>query len=293
MPTGLLVGLVTVDVVQRVDRAPGPDEKVRATRADVAAGGPATGAAVTFARLGGDALLLTTVGTGPLASLVHEDLRRHHVRVHDAAPASGGPSVSAVTVVRSTGQRSVVSRNAEDATVVPPSDLAALVERARVVLLDGHHPLLALATARAAHDRGVPVVLDAGSWKPVLEDLLRLTRMAVCSADFRTPDGRPGGKDLLDAGPSFLAVTGGPRPVRWWTGGQHGTVPVPSTVARDTLGAGDVLHGALARGVADGLNEVAALHRAVAVASLRVAHVGPRSWLTDPGLDRIARGSGP
>ena len=40
---GLFVGLATLDVVQLVDRLPGPNEKTVAQRTWLAAGGPARG----------------------------------------------------------------------------------------------------------------------------------------------------------------------------------------------------------------------------------------------------------
>lgn len=287
---GLFVGLTTVDVVQRVAWFPGPDEKVQASRADLAAGGPAANAAVTFAALGGRATLLTAVGSGGLAELARADLARHGVTVVDAAADAGEVlALSAITVSEGTGQRSVVSRNAAGASVAAPAGVVAeRVAEADVVLVDGHHPALAAAAARAAHERGVPVVLDAGSWKPVLDEVLPLTTMAVCSADFRLPDGREVGARLVADGPRLVAVTAGAGPVRWWTESDHGEVPVPAVEARDTLGAGDVFHGAFTFAVAAGRGEVAALAEAVAVAGVRVGHVGPRSWLTDPRLAELA-----
>lgn len=286
---GLFVGLTTVDLVQRVERFPGPDEKVVATRADLAAGGPAANAAVTFAGLGGHATLLTAVGAGGLADVAAADLRLHGITVVDAAEAGGEAlALSAITVLESTGQRSVVSRNAEGVVVAVPERLPDLVDQADVVLVDGHHPALAVAAARAARERGVPVVLDAGSWKPVLGDVLPLTTMAVCSADFRLPGGREVGAGLVADGPRFVAVTAGAGPVRWWTAEDRGEVPVAPVTARDTLGAGDVFHGAFAFAVAAGRGEVDALADAAAVAGVRVGHVGPRGWLDDPGLGELA-----
>jgi sugar/nucleoside kinase (ribokinase family) len=301
IPVGLFVGLTTVDLVHRVERPPGPDEKVVATRADIAAGGPAANAAVTFAALGGRVVLLTALGGGVVASLARADLLACRVQVVDASAApvrDGEPVVdtpiSAVTVVESSGERSVVSRNAEGVDVDVPVDLATLVSAAAVVLLDGHHPALALAAAHAADAAGVPVVLDAGSWKPVLPELLPHVTAAVCSADFALP-GVVGDLDamaraLLAAGPAFVAVTAGPAPVRWWAGGDHGGVDVPAVLVRDTLGAGDVLHGAYAYAVASGVADpVLALRFAIDVAGIRVAHTGPRSWLGDPRLAELVR----
>ena len=138
-PLGLFVGLTTVDLVHRVECAPGPDDKVVATRVDLAAGGPAANAAVTFAALGGRAVLLTAMGDGPVAALARADLAAAKVQIADAtaAPVRRGVDtpISAVTVVESTGERSVVSRNAEGVRVGVPSDVAELVAAAAVVLV--------------------------------------------------------------------------------------------------------------------------------------------------------------
>src|SRR5690625_5980424 len=65
-PRGVFAGLATLDVIHRVDASPGPDEKVTALSQFVAAGGPAANAAVTFAALGGHAVLLTALGRSPI-----------------------------------------------------------------------------------------------------------------------------------------------------------------------------------------------------------------------------------
>lgn len=275
----VLAGLCTVDVVQRVTELPGPGEKVQSLSVDVAAGGPATNAAVTVAALGGSPLVLTALGAHPLAELARADLAACGVEVVDVTPDSAGaPAISAVAVRDRDGERTVVSRNAGNVCIPRPTleDYLGTETSVSAVLVDGHHPELALAVASWARNRRIPVVLDAGSWKPVLDDLLPLVDTAACSAHFRPP-----GPGLRDRGVPTVIVTAGPDPVRWWTAEGSGAVPVPRTEARDTLGAGDVWHGALAYGM--GRLELPELIRfANEVAAERVRHVGPRSW-----LDRI------
>ncbi|MEA5359599.1 PfkB family carbohydrate kinase [Amycolatopsis sp., V23-08] len=269
----LLAGLCTVDVVQRVAELPAPGEKVQSLRVDVAAGGPATNAAVTAAALGAEATLLTVLGAHPLAALARADLETHGVRVVDLDPSRADPPpVSAVAVRDRDGERTVVSRNAGGRHFHVKVPLLT----ADVVLLDGHYPDLALDVARQAKAAGVPVVLDAGSWKPVLDELLPLVDVAACSAHFRAPE--PG---LHQRGVPMVITTAGPGPVRWSTAdGRSGEVPVPSVEARDTLGAGDVWHGALAVAVARKLTVTDRVRFANEVAAERVRHVGPRSWTT-------------
>jgi sugar/nucleoside kinase (ribokinase family) len=132
---------------------------------------------------------------------------------------------------------------------------------------------LALAVARGAE---APVVLDAGSWKPVLDELLPLVGVAACSAHFEAP-----GPGLHERGVPTVITTAGPRPVRWSTAdGGSGEVPVPVVEARDTLGAGDVWHGALAVAVVREPTVSDRIRFANEVAAERVRHVGPRSWTT-------------
>src|SRR4051812_41693370 len=150
------VGLATVDLVQRVERMPGVDEKAEALAADVAAGGPATNAAVTAAALGATVTLVTAVGAHPLGGLIRADLADRSVTLLDAAPqATAPPPVSAVTVVHATGRRTIVSRNARGAGVTAPPGLAGVLRSADIVLVDGHHPALARAAAAA----GRPLLL--------------------------------------------------------------------------------------------------------------------------------------
>ncbi|MEV5715130.1 PfkB family carbohydrate kinase [Amycolatopsis mediterranei] len=266
----LLAGLCTVDLVQRVEELPAPGEKVQSLQVDVAAGGPATNAAVTAAALGAEATLLTVLGAHPLAALARADLETHGVRVVDLDPGrTEPPPVSAAAVRDRDGERTVVSRNAAGSEATWSGDVDA-----DVVLVDGHHPGLALSVARAAGD--VPVVLDAGSWKPVLDKLLPLVDVAACSAHFTAPE--PG---LHERGVPTVITTAGPHPVRWSTAdGGSGEVPVPAVEARDTLGAGDVWHGALAVAVARERTVTDRIRFANEVAAERVRHVGPRSWTT-------------
>jgi len=283
------VGLTTLDVVHRASRRPGANEKVTATRQDVAAGGPAANAAVTAAALGVRAVLVSALGAGPVAQAARADLDDRGVQVHDVAgPDEGFPlAVSAVLVDDATGERSVVSADAALAPAPAPTPAAlAALPRPDVVLLDGHHP--AIARAVLAHVDGLrprpQVVLDGGRWRPVFAELLPAADVAALSADFAVPreiapGASDGGHGARLLGARSVVVTRGADPVSWAGGRDHGTVPVPRVAAQDTLGAGDAFHGALTVALARGAALPDACADAVRVASTRVAHVGPRSWL--------------
>lgn len=287
-PAGLFVGLCTLDVIQLVDRVPASDEKLTARDQVVAAGGPATNAAVTFAHLGGAAALLTAIGSHPMGHAVTADLDRAGVVVSDlAADSVEPPAVSSVLVTASNGERAVASTNARGYRLAPPDDLDMSVVACDIVAFDGHHMELARATARVARAVGRTTVLDGGSWKPGTEDLLPSIDVAVCSADFRPP-GTDTQADALrflrDHGVVWAAVSNGGRPIVWAGPDGGGTVEVPAVRVADTLGAGDVLHGALTHHLAghrqltaQGFTE--ALRAAAVVASRACASFGTRAWM--------------
>ncbi|ASU79910.1 hypothetical protein CDG81_18410 [Actinopolyspora erythraea] len=282
----LCAGMATLDLLQRVAEFPGPNEKVTAERAELGAGGPATGAAVTAAALGSATSLLTALGAHPMAGLVAAELSRCGVELFDVTPDDlTPPVVSAVTIHSATGSRSVVSRAAAgddpDPGELPRDDHDA-------VLVDGHRPALARAAVAHAERIGAPVVLDGGSWKPVLTEILPSVDLAVCSADFRAP-GTAGTEEqpeaLFERGAGAVAVTRGPEDVLWWLpDGRRGGVAVPEVEAVDTLGAGDVFHGAVLHAVAGGYEPSelpGALAFAAEVAADRVRHPGRSAWLRE------------
>lgn len=289
-PRGLFVGLCTLDVIQLVDRLPGPDEKVTARAQTVAAGGPAANAAATFAHLGGAATLLTSVGAHPLGVAASAELAALGVEVRDLAAGSAGPpAVSSILVTGSTGARAVASTNAVGHRLAPPEDLDRAVAECDLVELDGHHRALALAAARRARAAGRTTLLDGGSWKDGTEELLPFVDVAVCSADFRPPGTRTPADTLrfLRAhGVGRAAVSRGGEPLLWSGDGGEGTIDVPRVRVADTLGAGDVLHGALAhhlavRGESTDGAFARGLRAAASVAARSCASFGTRAWMRD------------
>jgi sugar/nucleoside kinase (ribokinase family) len=212
-PRALFAGLCTFDLIQSVDRIPGQNEKVTALDQAVAAGGPATNASVTFAFLGGHATLVTGIGRHALAQGIRADLAETDVEVIDVAEANGSPpAVSSIVVTQGSGDRRVVSLNAAGRLLEPPASLDALAGQAAAILIDGHHPKLAINAARAARRLGRLCVLDGGSWKGNTTDLLPYIDIAICSADFHPPGTNSGDKILdylLDHGIRWAAVTNG------------------------------------------------------------------------------------
>lgn len=276
---GLFVGLITLDCIYRVSHVPHSDEKIVAEDSLLVAGGPATNAAIAFAALGNRATLVGSLGQHPLADLVRAELATHGVRVADLTPQiTAPPPLSTILVTAATGDRAIISRNALGRQAEAPPSTETLLAGIDTVLIDGHQMTTSLAVARSARAQGIPIVIDAGSWKPGFDAVLPLATSAIAAAKFRLPDQTDTLAALSALGIAEVAITHGSQPVHFCHRGVIGTVAVPPATVKDTLGAGDIFHGVfchyrLQSSFAD------ALSLAAQVATQSCGFFGPRAWL--------------
>jgi len=302
MATAVFVGLSTLDIAYSVGRYPDEDTKTQAHDQFLGAGGPAANAAVAFAALSGRTpALVTALGEHQLAHLIRHDLDEYGVATVDATPgARHRPPVSSIVVATEAGTRTLVSLDGSGiAAAFDPAHLGPLNDAA-IVLVDGHYPELAFGFAAAARKRGIPVVLDAGRWRDSHAGLLPLIDIAICSAAFAppgvpsgtdepahpSPDHRPASDrhamlfDYLHAhGVGSAAITQGGGPIPYSMPGARGTVEVDTVAAFDTLGAGDIMHGAFCHYHVAGQKFPEALRSAAGVATLACGQLGTRAWI--------------
>jgi sugar/nucleoside kinase (ribokinase family) len=283
----LFAGLSTVDVLHVVRDLPRRDSKVRASSQHILAGGPATNAAITFAFLGGASLLATAVGRHPIAAVIRQELdSRSVLLLYDMAHTRDEvPPISSIMVMERTGERSVVSANAKVFPPLQPELNPTWLDSVEIVLVDGHYMSLCIKIAAEASSRRIPVVLDGGSWKSGMDELLSHVDIAICSEDFRPPGCASGPQvfDFLgDKGVSHSAITRGGRPVSYMSEGLVGEIPVEAVDVVDTLGAGDVLHGAFCYSMCQtGYQFVESLARASRIATFSCLFRGTRRWMDD------------
>ncbi|NEQ52006.1 MAG: sugar kinase [Leptolyngbya sp. SIO3F4] len=276
---GLFVGLMTLDCIYQAQRPPQANEKLVAQAVMMAAGGPATNAAVAFAALGGKATIMASVGQHPVTTLLRDDMTQVGVTVADLTPTRYEPPPISSIVVSHTGERAVISRNAVGLQVGQQVvDLVDLTD-VDVVLVDGHQMILSQQMAIQANAVAIPVVVDAGSWKPGFEQVLSLATVVIASANFQPPDGTDSLTYLQNLGIPYIAITQGERPIVVSDQGNISELTVSAVSVVDTLGAGDIFHGAFCYVWKDKF--AAALHRASQVAGRSCQSFGTRAWIAD------------
>jgi sugar/nucleoside kinase (ribokinase family) len=279
---GLFIGMVTLDLVYLAAELPGNNQKVVACDYTVAAGGPATNAAVTFSYLGDEATILGVVGTHPITHLIRDDLESHGVAIADLNPTtSQPPPISSIIVTQATGDRAVISLNATKMHVSSNQLPAAIGSAVDLVLIDGHQMAASCAIAQLAKNNNIPIVMDGGSWKPGFEKILPLVDYAICSANFYPP-GCHSTEEVIAylaaVGIPHIAITQGEKPLQYLSRGVSGDIPVPHINAVDTMGAGDIFHGAFCHYILK-QSFTDALAAATKIASHSCQFFGTRQWM--------------
>jgi sugar/nucleoside kinase (ribokinase family) len=281
-PYGLFIGRSTVDVISVVERFPQPNEKITSQAQRVMSGGPALNAAITFSHFGGSAALLSTFGAGLFGQFAADECRSHGVRIIDRAEgASYDFPLSSIISSPEASSRCVINPPFQTRTfpAPAPSDLPGPLS---LVMLDQFEADAMASLLPMLRELQIPIVLDGGSWRQRSEQFLDAATIPIVSSHFNPPRGsRQDIVACLSARnyPQW-AITCGPEGVLYYDNGATGQVaPIP-VEAIDTLGAGDIFHGAFCAAFAAGRSFVAALEFANAAAAESCKHPGTRQWMT-------------
>ncbi len=285
MTTVTTVGLAVLDLVFGVDKRPDRGRKVFASSLTEVGGGPAANAAVTVAALGGNARFVGRIGTDSIGDVILHDFGRWGVDSSRVRRITGVPSPVSSVVVEADGERTIV--NYTDPRLHAPDDLVTTrdVEGADVVLADLRWPTGGLSALRSAAELGIPSVLDFDETpESGLTAALTLPTYVVFSAPALaavsdTTDPTEGLIRIADETDAWLAVTLGARGTLWPDEGTTMHTPSYPVAAVDTLGAGDVYHGAFAFGIAEGRPIPDVVLRASATAALKCTRFGGRNGI--------------
>ena len=279
-PKILAVGVAFLDHVFAVDSLPAAGGKQLAYAQTTVGGGMAANAAVAVARLGGNASFWGRVGDDDIGREIVRRLARENVDVADLRCVAGARSPVSAIIVDRGGERQVTPYI--DASLdADPSwlPLERIPEYAAVLAdvrwADGG--ALVLAAARA---RSIPAVLDADTADTAITD--RLAAVASHIVFSRAGLVRFSGMDdvsaaihaVADRFTAFVAVTLGAEGCAWRSGRAIRRYSAPRVAAVDTLGAGDVFHGAFALAIAEGMPVENACAFANAAAALKCTRFG-------------------
>ncbi len=277
----LCVGHASYDLVFSVPRHPAADEKIFADAFLACGGGPAANAAVIVARLGLRSAFAGYLGDDLYGASHAAELAQEGVDTRWLARGKRPTPISTV-LVKPDGTRALVNFKGETLALTAAAiDFSSI--RPKVMLFDGHEPLLSAPLATRARTQGIPTVLDAGSLHGGTQALMGQVDYLVASEKFAgqwlgAADMPRALTGLAEQAP-VVVITLGEHGLIWRKNGESGSLPAFAIRAVDTTGAGDAFHGAFAAGLAAGLTWDKLLRYASAAGAICCERQGARPSL--------------
>lgn len=281
-PRILCIGIPVRDLTFRVDSVPARGSKANATHLAEICGGNALNAAIAMARLGGRIAFAGPMGDARetssnfiLERMAAEGIDISHiVRMPDAATP-----VSAI-IIDVTGERTLTIYRDPALWTVKLSDADELLADCQAVLVESRCGAFCIGLCAEARRRGIPVIVGVDRAMPLTDGLLTAASHLLFSSEqvqetAGVADDGEALKRLAGLTPAFLAATRGPRGTIWLN--EAATLeetPAFPVEAVDTLGAGDVFHGAFTLRLAEGGGVREALRFAAAAAALKCSRQG-------------------
>jgi ribokinase len=265
----LVLGSLNVDLVTHVERHPRPGETVLGQGLERLAGGKGANQAVAAAAAGAEVHMVGAVGDDDPGRAYLERLRGLGIDTSGVVVLPEEPTGTALIVVDEAGENTIVVAPGANSGV--GDDALAAVQAAGpgdVLLAQLEVPLDTVSRACAlAARRGVRVVVNAAPYAALPPDVLALADPVVVNEHEARLLAETSGL------PSSLLVTFGADGIDW-NGLRGKAVQVPEEDVVDTTGAGDAFCGALAAGLAAGLDHEAALDGALTAGAAAVRHPG-------------------
>lgn len=282
----VVFGSINMDLVVRTPRLPTPGETLTGHTFFTAPGGKGANQAVACARLGAPTRMVGRVGDDLFGEQLRASLRAAGVQ-DNGVLTTPGPSGVALIAVDDAAENTIVivpgANGAVGSDDIPRLEQA--LDGARVLLLQLEVPTaMVVAAARAAHARGVTVILDPAPALPLPDELWALTDILTPNeSEATTLTGIPVGDDRSAAAAARTLLARGVRTVIIKLGAR-GALVAAADGARmqsaftvtpvDTVAAGDAFNGGLAVALSEGRSFEEAIQWGLAAGALSVTKPG-------------------
>ena len=281
-PRILCIGMPVRDLTFRVQGLPARGSKENASHFEEICGGNALNGAIGIVRLGGRASICGPMGdAGETTSryifdkLAHEGIDTSHI-VH--MPGLVTP-ISNIMIDPS-GERTIVTFRDPELWKVHLPDADQLLKDCDAILTESRCAAFCTDLCVEARRRGIPVIVDVDRAMSLREGLLTASSHLVFSSEplqetAGIADDGEALKKIAKLTPSFLAGTRGAQGTIWLDEAQNlQQTPAFPVHTVDTLGAGDVFHGAFTLAITEKQDIRSALRFASAAAALKCTRFG-------------------
>jgi sugar/nucleoside kinase (ribokinase family) len=281
-PRILCIGMPVRDLTFRVQELPARGFKVNASHFDEICGGNALNAAIGIVRLGGRASICGPMGDARETSsrYIFDKLAHEDIETKDIVRMPGLVTPISNIMIDPSGERTIVTFRDPELWKVRLPDTDKLLEDCAAILTENRCAEFCTDICAEARRRGIPVVVDVDRTMSLREGLLTASSHLVFSSEALQStagiaDDGEALKKIAKLTPSFLAGTQGAQGTLWLDENQTlQRTPAFPVHTVDTLGAGDVFHGAFALAITEKQELREALRFASAAAALKCTRFG-------------------
>lgn len=278
----LCIGMPVRDLVFRVHEIPARGKKMRATHFQEFSGGNALNAAIAIARLGCHVLMSGPMGDASEKSSVtiFDDLAREGIDGSAMVHMPGLVTPISSIMIDHTGERTIVTYRDQELWKVQLPDTDELLRDCAALLTESRCASFVTGVCREAQRRGIPVILDADRALGLDERIFQASSHIVFSAEALhatagEADDIAALRRIAALTPAFIGVTNGADGMTWLGDAQEPRhMPAFPVKAVDTLGAGDVFHGAFTVAIAENQPLEKAMRFSAAAAALKCRRFG-------------------
>ena len=264
----LVLGNAAIDLSYSVSRLPIPGETLLAGAKQVEIGGKGLNQAVVAARAGAPTRLVAAVGDDWAGAMIRDRLAAEKLDPSDLHIADA-PTDELIVMVTPDGENTIVSTAAAAARLPLARVVTAIDALAAgdLLLLQGNLSReVTEAALSLARQRRVVTMLNPSPIAFDYAGLFQWADIAIVNMVEATA--------LGPIGAGTVILTEGAHGARLLAAGRESRVPAPAVAAVDTTGAGDVVCGVVAAGLALGLAIEPALNWAMAAAARKVTRHG-------------------
>src|SRR6266853_3108825 len=281
-PRILCIGMPVRDLTFRVRGVPARGSKENATHFDEICGGNALNAAIGIVRLGGRATICGPMGDSreTSAKYIFEKLEHESIDTKHLVHMPGLVTPISNILIDPSGERTIVTFRDPELWKVHLPDSDELLEDCSAILTENRCAEFCTELCAEARRRGIPVIVDVDRTMSMREGLLTASSHLVFSSEALqstagVADDGEALKKIAKLTPSFLAGTRGAQGTLWLDEQQNlQQTPAFPVHTVDTLGAGDVFHGAFALAITEKQGLLEALRFASAAAALKCTRFG-------------------
>lgn len=281
-PRILCIGMPVRDLTFRIEELPERGFKVNASHFEEICGGNGLNAAIGIVRLGGRASICGPMGDAHETSsrYIFDKLAQEGIDARHIVHMPGLVTPISSIMIDPSGERTIVTFRDPELWKVRLPNTDELLADCSAILTENRCAEFCTDLCAEARRRGIPVIVDVDRPMSLRDGLLSASSHLVFSSEALQAtagiaDDGEALKTIAKLTPSFLAATRGALGTLWLD--EHRNLqqtPAFPVHTVDTLGAGDVFHGAFALAITERQDIPGALRFASAAAALKCTRFG-------------------